>query len=150
MDEVTREGLAREVATSSPSLHVMAALERLVTTDGAPQVMRGANGPALIALAGRGWPARHQVMTRYIAPGCPRQDGYGARFHGTGRDACLHMPRLQSVAEARCCAPLLAGGVMRSVHPVAEAIAPQPSSHVTGVSAGHNVLASHLSTGPHY
>jgi putative transposase len=71
MDEFTREGLALEVATSLPSLHVMAVLERLVTMYGAPRFIRSDNGPEFIALAVRGWLARHQMMTLCIDPGCP-------------------------------------------------------------------------------
>jgi putative transposase len=101
MDEFTREGLALEVATSLPSPRVMAVLEHLVTLYGAPQCIRSDNGPEFIALAVRGWLAQHQMVTLYIDPGCPWQNGYGERFNGTVRDECLNMHIFQSVAEAR-------------------------------------------------
>jgi putative transposase len=101
MDEFTREGLAIKVATSLPSPRVMAVLEHLIVTHGAPQFIRSDNGPEFIALVIRGWLAQHQMRTLYIAPGCPWQNGYGERFNGTVRDECLDMHVFHSVAEAR-------------------------------------------------
>jgi putative transposase len=101
MDEFTREGLALEVATSLPSARVLAILQGLVVTHGAPQFVRSDNGPEFIALAVRGWLAQHQMTTVYIEAGCPWQNGYGERFNGTVRDECLNMHVFQSVAEAR-------------------------------------------------
>jgi putative transposase len=101
MDEFTREGLALEVATSLPSVRVLALLQGLVVTHGAPQFVWSDNGPEFIALAVRGWLAQHQMTTVYIEPGCPWQNGYGERFNGTVRDECLNMHVFQSVAEAR-------------------------------------------------
>jgi putative transposase len=101
MDEFTREGLAIEVATSLPAQRVLAVLERLVAMHGTPQFIRSDNGPEFIALAVRGWLARHQMTTLYIAPGSPWQNGYGERFNGTVRDECLNMHVFHSVAEAR-------------------------------------------------
>jgi putative transposase len=101
MDEFTREGLAIEVGTSLPSARVLAILQGLLVTHGAPQFVRSDNGPEFIALAVRGWLAQHQMTTVYIDPGCPWQNGYGERFNGTVRDECLNMHVLQSVAEAR-------------------------------------------------
>jgi putative transposase len=101
MDEFTREGLAIKVATSLPSPRVMAVLEHLIVTHGAPQFIRSDNGPECIALVIRGWLAQHQMRTLCIAPGCPWQNGYGERFNGTVRDECLDMHVFHSVAEAR-------------------------------------------------
>jgi putative transposase len=101
MDEFTREGLALAVATSLPSARVLAILQGLIVTHGAPQFVRSDNGPEFIALAVRGWLAQHQMTTVYIEPGCPWQNGYGERFNGTVRDECLNMHVFQSVAEAR-------------------------------------------------
>jgi putative transposase len=101
MDEFTREGLALEVATSLASPRVMAVLEHLVTMYGAPQFIRSDHGPEFIALAVQGWLAQHEMVTLYIDPGCPWQNGYGERFNGTVRDECLNMHIFQSVAEAR-------------------------------------------------
>lgn len=101
MDEFTREGLAIEVATSIPAHQVIRVLERLVAVHGAPAYIRSDNGPEFVALALRGWLARHHVSTLYIEPGCPWQNGYGESFNGTVRDECLNMNVFCSVAEAR-------------------------------------------------
>jgi putative transposase len=101
MDECTREGLALEVATSLPSARGLTVLERLVTIHGMPQFICSDHGPECIALAMRGWLARHQMTTLDLAPGCPWQNGYGESFNRTVRDECLHMQVVQSVAEAR-------------------------------------------------
>jgi putative transposase len=101
MDEFTREGLAIEAATSLPSARVLAVLERLVTRHGTPQFIRSDHGPEFIALAIRGWLARHRTRTLYIDPGCPWQNGYGESFNRTVRDECLNMHVFHSVAEAR-------------------------------------------------
>jgi putative transposase len=101
MDEFTREGLALVVATSLPSARVLAILQGLVVTHGAPQFVRSDNGPEFIALTVRGWLAQHQMTTVYIDTGCPWQNGYGERFNGTVRDECLNMHVFQSVTEAR-------------------------------------------------
>jgi putative transposase len=101
MDEFTREGLAIEVATSLPAQRVLAVLERLVAMHGTPRFIRSDNGPEFMALAVRGWLARHQMTTVYIDPGCPWQNGYGERFNGTVRDACLNIHVFPSVAAAR-------------------------------------------------
>jgi putative transposase len=101
MDEFTREGLAIEVATSLPAQRGLAVLERLVATHGTPQFIRSANGPEFIAWAVRGWLRRHQMTTLYIAPGSPWQNGYGERFNGTVREACLKMHVCHAVAQAR-------------------------------------------------
>jgi putative transposase len=101
MDEFTPEGLAIEVATSLPARRVLAVLEQLVATHGAPQFVRSDNGPEFIALIVRTWLAQHQMRTLYIDPGRPWQNGYGESFNGTVRDECLNMHCCHSVAEAR-------------------------------------------------
>lgn len=101
MDEFTREGLAIEVASSLPSERVLVVLARLFQQHGAPAFLRSDNGPEFIAWAVRGWLAKQQTTTLYIDPGCPWQNGYGERFNGTVRDACLNMYAFSSVAEAR-------------------------------------------------
>jgi putative transposase len=101
MDEFTREGLAIEGATSLPAQRVLAVLARLVAMPGTPPCIRRDHGPECRAVTVRGGLARHQMTTRYIAPGSPGQNGYGERFNGTVREECLTRHVFHSVAEAR-------------------------------------------------
>ncbi len=100
MDEFTREGLPREVATSIPAARVTTVLERLVVVHGTPAFIRSDNGPEFVAIALHGWLAHQQVTTIYIDPGGPWQNGYGKSFNGTVRDECLNLYLFASVAEA--------------------------------------------------
>jgi putative transposase len=101
MDEFTREGVAIDVATSMPAAKVLKVLDRLFHEHGAPQFIRSDNGSEFIALAVRGWLARHQTATLYIDPGCPWQNGYEERFNGTVRDECLNSHSVHTATAAR-------------------------------------------------
>lgn len=101
VDEFTRECLAIEVATHLPAERVIAVLDRLFATHGAPVYLRSDNGPEFVAQAIQGWLALHQAATLYIDPGCPWQNGFAESFNGSLRDECLNMQAFVSVAEAR-------------------------------------------------
>jgi putative transposase len=150
MDEFTREGWAIEVATSLPSPRVMAVLEPLVATHGAPPFIRSDNGPEFIALVIRGGLAQPQMRTLYIAPGCPWQNGYGESFNGTMRDECLNMHVFHSVAEAR----VIRAAYRRQYHEERPQSSlgyrPQQSSSGTGLNGSRNLSDSNISPGPHY
>jgi putative transposase len=101
MGEFTREGLALAVETSLPSPRVRPVLARRVASHGAPQGIRRAQGPEVIALTVRGWLAPHQMATRDLAPGCPWPHGAGESVNGTGRDEWLKRQVCHAVAEAQ-------------------------------------------------
>jgi putative transposase len=111
MDELTREGLAIEVAMSLPAQRVRTVLEGLVVSHGRPQCIRSDNGPECIALALRGWLAPHPMQTLDIDPGCPWPNGFGESCNGTVRDECWHRHVFHAGAEARM---VLAGYRRRS------------------------------------
>ncbi len=71
IDEFTREGLAREAASSMPASKVILVLDRLFRMHGAAQFLRSDTGPEFVALAVRGHLAQHQTATLSIDPGCP-------------------------------------------------------------------------------
>ncbi len=100
-DDFTRECLAIEVATSLPSVKVIAVLTRLVAKHGAPEYLRSDNGPEFIATALRTWLASRQTQTAYIEPGHPWQNGFRESFHGRFRDEFLSVTLFANVAEAR-------------------------------------------------
>ncbi len=101
IDEYTREALAIDVSRSIRSSDVIAVLERLFTSRGAPRYIRSDNGPEFIAEALKGWLSDRKVETRYIEPGCPWENGYAESFNSRFRDELLDRELFYSVAEAR-------------------------------------------------
>jgi putative transposase len=102
-DDVTRECLAIDVATSFPARQVIGVLARLVQGpgQGVPQFVRMDNGPEFIAHVLKAWLASQTSRTHYIDPGKPWQNGFRESFHGRFRDEFLSGTLFASVAEAR-------------------------------------------------
>lgn len=100
-DDFTRECLAIEVATSFPAAKVIAVLERLVATLGAPEYLKSDNGSEFIAHTLQAWLAGRHTKSHFIAPGSPWQNGFRESFHGRFRDEFLCETLFASVAEAR-------------------------------------------------
>ena len=73
IDEWTRDCLAIEVASSLKATRVIAVLERLFETHGAPAVLRSDNGPEFIASALRILVLLNHSDTATIEPGKPWQ-----------------------------------------------------------------------------
>jgi putative transposase len=101
VDEYTRECLALEVGRSMTSMDVIDVLIELFGIRGMPKHIRSDNGPEFIAQAIRRWLERAKVMTLYIAPGSPWENGYAESFHGRLRDELLNAEVFTSLAEAR-------------------------------------------------
>jgi putative transposase len=101
IDEHTREALAIEVGRSIRAVDVIAVLEQLFSSRGAPRYIRSDNGPEFIAKALKGWLSARQVGPRYIEPGCPWENGYAESFNSRFRDELLDRELFYSVAEAR-------------------------------------------------
>lgn len=100
-DDFTRECLAIDVATTFPATKVIAVLERLVATQGAPEYLKSDNGSEFIAHTLQAWLAGRQTKSHFIAPGSPWQNGFRESFHGRFRDEFLSETLFASVAEAR-------------------------------------------------
>jgi putative transposase len=101
LDLFTREALAIEVDVSLPGQRVVAVLERLVATRGAPAELVLDNGPELTGWALDGWAAARGVRSRFIAPGKPSQNGFVERFNGRFRDECLDQSWFTGLPDAR-------------------------------------------------
>ncbi len=71
VDEFTREALAIDAAHRIDSDGVVATVERLVASRGAPAHLRMDNGPELTAAALRDWCRIWAAHTAYIEPGSP-------------------------------------------------------------------------------
>jgi putative transposase len=100
-DEFTREGLAIETETRLPAGKVIAVLERLFKTHGAPKYLRSDNGPEFIAKALKEWLAQQKTETFYIEPGCPWQNGFVESFNGKFRDECLNAEIFNNLIQAK-------------------------------------------------
>lgn len=101
VDEYTREALAIEVNRSMTSDELVAVIERLVATRGAPEHLRMDNGPELLAWALRDWCAMSGTRTIYIEPGSPWENPYVESFNSRTRDELLNIEEFGSLAEAR-------------------------------------------------
>lgn len=100
-DEVTRESLAIEVATTIRSPRVLTVLEQVIRRRGAPMYVRSDNGPEFVARVVQRWLQTQHVQTVYIQPGSPWQNAYGESFNGRLRDECLNVEWFRNLAEAK-------------------------------------------------
>ncbi len=101
VDEFTRESLALDVERSMGAAEVIAALGRLVSERGAPELLRSDNGGEFIAHSVQRWLAEQRIETAYVAPGSPWENGYIESFNGKLRDELLHRELFTSLAEAK-------------------------------------------------
>ena len=104
-DDFTRECLCLAVATSFPSLKVIAALNRLVGEFGAPEYLKSDNGSAFIAHILQAWLSGQGSRSHFIAPAPrgypPWQNGFRESFPSRFRDEFLSLTLFVSVSEAR-------------------------------------------------
>ncbi len=101
VDEFTRECLALECRRSFKSGDVIDVLNELFIVRGVPRHIRSDNGPEFIATAIRAWLESARVMTLYIEPGAPWENGYAESFHGRLRDELLESELFTCLAEAK-------------------------------------------------
>jgi transposase InsO family protein len=99
--EYTRECLAIAVDRAFPARRVLAVLQQLVLRHGSPRCLRSDNGPEFIAHRVRRWLAETGIVTAYIEPGKPWQNGVGESFHNRFRDECLDREWFHTPQEAR-------------------------------------------------
>lgn len=101
IDEYTRECPAIEVARSLNADDVVAVLDRLAATRGAPAYLRFDNGGEFIAAAVADWCRFNAVDTIFIDPGSPWQNAWIESFNGKLRDELLNGWQFDSLLEAR-------------------------------------------------
>ena len=70
MNELTREGLAIDVDTTTSAERVIGVLTQLVAEHGAPDYLRSDNGSEFVAQAVQAWLAHRQITTLYRARRC--------------------------------------------------------------------------------
>jgi len=101
IDEYTRECLAMRVARCITSGDVLEVLYELFLLRGVPEHIRSDNGPEFTAKAVRKWLNRMGVMTLFIEPGSPWENGYVESFNSKLRDELLNGEIFTTLIEAR-------------------------------------------------
>jgi putative transposase len=101
IDEYSRECLAIEVARRITGDDVLGRLTQLFVERGPPHYLRSDNGAEFTARAVREWLERVGVMTLYIEPGSPWENGYIESFNGKLRDELLNLEVFDTVLEAQ-------------------------------------------------
>ncbi len=101
VDEFSREALAMRVGRTCNADDVVATIEALVATRGAPAHLRMDNGPELVAWALREWCRLTGTGTIYIEPGSPWETPWVESFNGRVRDELLNVEEFGSLTEAQ-------------------------------------------------
>jgi putative transposase len=101
VDEFTRECPAIVVERSIDADLVVATLDRLALTRGAPAFVRFDNGPEFVAHAVADWCRLNGVGSIFIDPGSPWQNAWIESFNGRLRDELLNGWQFNSVLEAK-------------------------------------------------
>lgn len=101
VDEYTRESLAIDVAGSIRSGRVIEVLSQLISTHGAPKILRSDNGPEFVSRALLRWAANENLDMALIDPGKPWQNGTVESFNGKFWDECLSMEWFRNRTEAK-------------------------------------------------
>jgi transposase InsO family protein len=101
LDEFTRRCLAIVVARRLRSDDVLQCLTDLFVTHGPPEHIRSDNGPEFVAISVREWLGRIGVMTLYIEPASPWENGYCESLNSKLRDELLNGEIFTTLREAQ-------------------------------------------------
>jgi transposase InsO family protein len=101
LDEHTRQCLAIHPAWSIRAVDVITVVEAAIARFGAPEHLRGDNGPESIASCMQDWLKAQEIKTLYIKPGSPWENGHIESFHDKLRDECLNRELFGKLREAR-------------------------------------------------
>jgi putative transposase len=101
VDNVSRVSPAIEADFSLTGERVVAVLERLKQTVGAPERLAIDNGPEFVSKALDAWAYRNGVQLEFSRPGKPTDNAFAESFNGRFRDECLDQHWFASLEEAR-------------------------------------------------
>lgn len=101
VDNVSRVSPAIAVDFSLTGERVVAILEGLRRTTGAPARIAIDNGPEFVSKALDAWAYRHGVQLEFSRPGTPTDNAFAESFNGRFRDECLDQHWFASLEEAR-------------------------------------------------
>jgi len=100
LDEAESVCLASIPRRSWRSRDVVEVLADLMIIHGSPEYIRSDNGPEFTAKAVREWLSNMGVITTYIEPGSPWENGYIESFNGKMRTEFLNLELFGSLKEA--------------------------------------------------
>lgn len=101
LDVFTRESIAIEVGQRLRGEQVVATLNRLHATRGAPKVVFCDNGSEFTSHIVDLWAYHHQVKIDFSRPGKPTDNAYVESFNGTLRMECLNTHWFTSMEDAK-------------------------------------------------
>ena len=101
IDECTRECLASVPRRSWKGPDVMEVLADIMLQRGCPEYIRSDNGPEFVAKRLREWLFSLGVITTYIEPGSPWENGYCESFNSRMRDEFLNGELFGNLYEAQ-------------------------------------------------
>jgi len=101
IDEYTRECLASIPRRSWRGNDVIEALSELMLLKGTPEYLRSDNGSEFTSNRIRKWLSRAGVITAYIEPGSPWENGYCESFNSRMRDEFLNGELFGNLHEAK-------------------------------------------------
>lgn len=101
IDEHTRECLASVPRRQWRNKDVIETLANIMVMRGAPEYIRSDNGPEFIAKVLRKWLSDVGVITTYIEPGSPWENGYIESFNSRMRDGFLNGELFGNLYEAQ-------------------------------------------------
>jgi putative transposase len=101
VDEYTRECPAIVVGRHCDADKVVATLDTIAMTRGAPAFVRFDNGPEFIARAVADWCRFNDVDSVFIDPGSPWQNAWIESFNGRLRDELLNAWQFDNLLEAQ-------------------------------------------------
>ena len=91
IDQYSRKCLGLFVRKSFQGREVVNCLDEVASSWGNPKSITSDNGPEFTSAEYESWAHRNEVLTAYIQPGRPSQNGFIESFHGRFRDECLKM-----------------------------------------------------------
>ena len=101
LNEYTRGNLALPIGRSIKSGDFLSDLSQLMGLRGLPNFIRSDNGPELLSINVRNWLDNLGVVTLFIEPGAPWQNGYAESFNSRFRDEFLNVEIFYRIKEAR-------------------------------------------------
>ena len=101
IDEYTHECLASSPGRGWHWPDIIETLADIMIRRGAPEYLRSDNGPEFVATKLRGWLSDVGVVSTYIEPGSPWENGYCESFNARMRDEFLDGELFGNLYEAK-------------------------------------------------